>query len=165
MSTACNTVKFYEVYDLGRCIQGCKLVDDARIKLNTDPLFSEPLSICNKTILNLCHAYCMNPVDHGEEGIGYIESAHPLMIASTFISADDCSKWPPASSEKFKFLWTCVGVVCFTLSLNFNAGDPKLSDLLPLSGIKNLKFEREFYKCAQMHVLAVIKWKLFFPTG
>jgi hypothetical protein len=144
----------HKQYSLNVCVKGLDYVDEARTKLSTEPLYKDLILLCHSAILKLCACYEVH------ESI----VIHSMMISDVFISknAPQDHLTPTAPFELF---WTTVGMVCFTLSVNFHESNVILSDMMPVVGINDLKHERKYYKHVQKHVLAAIKWRLVFPTG
>ena len=141
-------------HSLDECVKGLDYIDEARTELSTESLYKDPILLCHTAIFKLCACY---------EVTGSI-ALHSLMIADVFISKN-APQGHLIPTAPFELFWTTVGMVCFTLSVNFHEGVVILSDMMPAVGINDLKHERKYYKHVQMHVLAAIEWKLVFPTG
>lgn len=140
--------------DLAECVAGLEYIDEARTELGSETLYKDLMQLCHTAILKLCACY---------EVDGRI-ALHSLMVSNVFISKN-APHGHLIPTAPFELFWTTVGMVCFTLSMNFHEGSVCLSDMMPVVGICDFKRERKYYKHVQMHVLAAIKWKLVFPTG
>ena len=148
-------LSFSDAHDLAGCITGCEYIDDARRLLSTDPLYMYALQTCNAAVLNLCWYYRV------EEKTG-IDS---MMLCHCFISTKPSDQHLEETTQSAIF-WKCVGMVCFSLSMQFQLTKyPKLSDMLEMFGMEYNDHSKLHYKQLQLHILTAVKWKLFFPTG
>ena len=146
---------FSDAHDLAECIRGCEYIDNARNLLSIDPLYADALKACNAAVLKLCWYYRV------EEKTG-IDS---MVLCHCFISTKPPDRHIKKTTPSV-FFWTCVGMVCFTLSMQFQLTKyPKLSDMLEIFGMDNDNHSKLYYKQLQIHVLTAVKWKLLFPTG
>ena len=154
MPTTEGLLTFSDIHDLAGCIRGCEYIDNSRMILSTDDGYKDPIEICNTTVLNLCKSY----------SIGVELTINALMIGNNFISTKP-HDMHVAPTAPYKFFWTCVGVVSFTLAMKFQHYNPKLCHTLHISNIKDCDHTRRYYRKLQIHVLTAINWKLFFPSG
>lgn len=154
MPAHAGTSAFASSHYLAECISGCEYIDNARRIISADYRYNVPIEICNTVVLNLCKNYCVN------EDL----TTKALMICTTFISTRGADQHI-SSNTPIVFFWTCVGVVCFTLTMKSHLGDPKLEHTLKIARIKDCDHSRIYYKQLQIHVLTAVNWKLLFPTG
>jgi len=154
MTTTEGPLTFSDTHDLAECISGCEYIDNSRMILSTDLGYTNPIEICNKTVLTLCNAY----------GISVELTTNALMIGNSFISTKP-SDMHIAPTAPYEFFWTCVGVVSFTLAMKFQHYNPKLYHMLRIAKLEDCNHTRRYYVQLQIHVLTAINWKLFFPSG
>jgi hypothetical protein len=154
----CNgPLTYSQMHGLLKCIEKCKYIDDARQLLSTKKEYERIFDVCNYVILMLAQFY-----ETDER-----TACHALMVAQIFISRRsiaDHRKFSPTTP--FKLFWVCVAMVCYSLSASFHETKwPKLKEMITITKIPHSSYAKKFYKRTQVHVLSLIEWKLYFPTG
>lgn len=153
---------FPQIHDLDKCIEQCRFIDNARLSLHGSKEFESCFDICNDVILNIAHHYI------SDDGLSnHSLCCHAMMVAQTFIAnTEPGSHMGRSSIPSFDLFWSYVGVACYAISLSFS--DIKtfnVEELMNITRIPSCLYIKSEYKCVQLHILASLQWKLYFPTG
>lgn len=151
-----------EIHGLQACMEQCEFIDRARMFLHCNKEYESCFNICNDVILNIAHHYI------SDAGLSnHSLCCHAMMVAQTFISSTEPGSHMKCSSlPSFDLFWGYVGIACYATSLSFS--DVKAIDveeLMNISRIPSALYIKREYKRIQLHILASLQWKLYFPTG